>query len=108
LETYKIIKKTRVGNYLVFYPFIDKNPFAEFNHNIVKSKTTLEIFEIIGDNPGIHPSKIANRMELNHKTVKYHVDKLKDVGLVIVKKDGRKSLLYSDIPKDDILFDDSE
>ena len=108
LETYKIIKKTRVGNYLVYYPFIDKNPFAEFNHNIVKSKTTLEIFGIIGDNPGIYSSKIAHRMELDHKTVKYHVDKLKDVELVIVKKDGRKSLLYSNIPHDEILFDNPE
>ncbi len=107
LSTYKIIKKTRVGNYLVFYPFIDKNPFADFNHNIVKSKTTLEIFDIIGDNPGIHPSKIAHRMELNHKTVKYHVDKLKDVDLVIVKKEGRKNLLYSNIPKDENLFENS-
>ncbi len=105
LETYKIIKKARVGNYLVFYPFIDKNPFAEFNHNIVKSKTTLEIFEIIGDNPGIHSSKIAHRMEIDHKTVKYHVDKLRDVELVIVIKEGRKNLLYSNIPKDEFLFD---
>ncbi len=101
LETYKIIKKARVGNYLVFYPFIDKNPFAEFNHNLVKSKTTLEIFEIIGDHPGIHQSKIASRMELNHKTVKYHVDKLMEVDLVVIKKDGRKSLLYSNIPKEE-------
>ncbi|TFG20733.1 MAG: hypothetical protein EU530_02240 [Promethearchaeota archaeon] len=105
LETYKIIKKARVGNYLVFYPFIDKNPFAEFNHNIVKSKTTLEIFGIIADNPGIHSSKIAHRMEIDHKTVKYHVDKLRDVDLVFLKKEGRKILLYSNIPKDDFLFD---
>ena len=108
LETYKIIKKTRVGNYLVYYPFIDKNPFAELNHKIVKSKTTLEIFGIIGDNPGIHMSKIAHRMELDHKTIKYHVDKLKDVELVIFKKEGRKNLLYSNIPKDEILFEDSK
>jgi predicted transcriptional regulator len=71
----------------------------------VKSKTTLEIFGIIGDNPGIHSSKIAHRMEIDHKTVKYHVDKLRDVELVIIKKEGRKNLLYSNIPKDEFLFD---
>ncbi|MBN2154629.1 MAG: hypothetical protein JW776_01115 [Candidatus Lokiarchaeota archaeon] len=100
LETYKIIKKARVGNYLVFYPYIDKNPFADFNQSIAKSKTALEIFEIIGDNPGTYPSKIANRMELDHRTVKYHIDKLSDVGLIRIQKKGRKLLLYTNIPED--------
>ncbi|MFX0101885.1 MAG: winged helix-turn-helix transcriptional regulator, partial [Candidatus Hodarchaeota archaeon] len=77
LETYKIIHKARVGHFLVYYPYLDKNPFANFDPKVAKSKTTLEIFQLIGDNPGMMQSQLARRMELDHKTVKYHLEKLK-------------------------------
>ncbi|MHA1673171.1 MAG: hypothetical protein ACTSYI_06040 [Promethearchaeota archaeon] len=62
LENYKIILKKRVGRFLIFYPFLDKNLFAEFDPSLIKNKTTLDIFQIIGDNPGIIQARIAKRM----------------------------------------------
>jgi predicted transcriptional regulator len=94
LETYKIIFKKRVGHFLIFYPYLDKNPFADIDPTIIKSKTTLDIFQIIGDNPGIIQIRIAKRMELNRKTIKYHLDKLDSAGLIIIKKVGRKTHIY--------------
>ncbi|TFH29062.1 MAG: winged helix-turn-helix transcriptional regulator, partial [Promethearchaeota archaeon] len=95
LENYKIILKKRVGRFLIFYPYLDKNPFAEFDPTIIKSKTTLDIFQIIGDNPGIIQVRIAKRMDLNRKTIKYHLDKLQTAGLIEIKKIGRKAQVYS-------------
>jgi predicted transcriptional regulator len=94
LENYKIISKKRVGRFLIFYPYLDKNPFAEFDPNLIKSKTTLDIFQIIGDNPGIIQARIAKRMELNRKTISYHLEKLNSAGLINIKKIGRKSQIY--------------
>ncbi|QEE17350.1 winged helix-turn-helix transcriptional regulator [Promethearchaeum syntrophicum] len=94
LETYKIISKKRVGRFLIFYPFIEKNPFAEFDINLIKSKTTLDIFQIVGDNPGIVQYQIAKRMDLNRKTIKYHLDKLMSSNLIRIEKIGRKNHIY--------------
>ena len=94
LETYKIISKKRVGRFLIFYPFIDKNPFLDFDINLIKSKTTLDIFQIIGDNPGIFQHQIAKRMDLNRKTIKYHLDKLMSSNLIRIERIGRKNHIY--------------
>jgi predicted transcriptional regulator len=94
LETYKIISKKRIGRFLIFYPFIDKNPFADYDIKIIKSKTTLDIFQIIGDNPGIFQYQIAKRMDLNRKTIKYHLDKLMSSNLIRIEKKGRKNHIY--------------
>ncbi|MHA1522627.1 MAG: winged helix-turn-helix transcriptional regulator, partial [Promethearchaeota archaeon] len=90
LETYHIINKRRVGRYLIFYPYVEKNPFAELDVSIVKSKTTLEIFQIIADNPGINQSHLTKRMDMHRKTVKYHLDKLIKANIVEQKKEGTK------------------
>ncbi|MHA1721333.1 MAG: winged helix-turn-helix transcriptional regulator [Promethearchaeota archaeon] len=94
LETYKIISKKRVGRFLIFYPYIENNPFANFDINLAKSKTTLDIFQIIGDNPGIYQYQIAKRMDLNRKTVKYHLDKLESSKLIKIERIGRKNHIY--------------
>ncbi len=84
-----------MGRFLIFYPFIDKNPFADYDIKIVKSKTTLDIFQIIGDNPGIFQHQIAKRMDLNRKTIKYHLDKLMSSNLIRIEKKGRKNHIYT-------------
>jgi DNA-binding transcriptional ArsR family regulator len=94
LETYKIIHKQRICNYLIFYPFIENNPFAEMDPTLVKSKTTMEVFKIIGDNPGTFINKIALRLDLHRKTVKYHIDKLIEAEIIEKRKDGRKWCLF--------------
>lgn len=91
LETYKIIHKQRIGNYLIFYPYLDKNPFKDVDPTLVKSKTTMEIFKLIGENPDIHINKLAKRLDLHRKTVKYHIEKLQAAELIILKKEGRKN-----------------
>ncbi len=82
LETFKVIKKFRVGQYLTYFPFLEKNPISKLNLELRKSKTTLEILQIVSDNPGIYQSKIAHRLDLNHKTVKYHLDKLMEAEVI--------------------------
>jgi hypothetical protein len=101
LETYKIIHKQRVGHFLIYYPYLDKNPFATLDPKIAKSKTTLDIFQLVADNPGMYQNEIARRMGLDHKTAKYHLDKLTVAELITGRKIGRRTRFFSvDIPKE--------
>ncbi len=94
LETFKIIRKERVGQYLMYYSFLDTNPVSKLDPKLQKSRTTLEIMQLVKDNPGIYQNQIAKRMDLDHKTVKYHLDKLREADIVTSKKSGRRNLFY--------------
>jgi predicted transcriptional regulator len=95
LETYKVIHKQRIGHFLIYYPFLDKNPFIEFDPAITKSKFTLDILQIVGDNPGIQQNHIAKRMESNRKTIQYHLSKLEAVHLIRSERSGRIVKYYA-------------
>jgi len=94
LETFKVIQKQRIGQYLVYYPYTVKNPISKLDLKLRKSRTTLEILQLINDSPGMYQNQIAHRMDLNHKTVKYHIDKLIESELILTKKKGRKNLFF--------------
>ena len=94
LNKYKIIKQARVGKFLVFYPYPDESPLTKKNFELFKSEKTLQIFELIQKNPGIIQSKIALEMDMNRKSVKYHLDKLLKSKLIHYKKIGRTKKIY--------------
>lgn len=100
LETYKVIGKKRIGRYLVYFPYYQKNPISNINLKLKKSELTLKILEIIEDQPGTYNSEIAKILEVDHKTVSYHINKLKDLGLVHSEKSGRKKKLYPNLEAD--------
>lgn len=91
LETFKVIYKQRVGQFLVYFPYLEKNPLSKLELKLQKSQTTLEILQLLGDHPdGMFQSQIARRMDLNHKTVKYHLEKLIDADIIKITKEGRR------------------
>jgi len=97
LERYKIIKNEIVGKYVIYFPYHSKNPLSNIDLKLQKSKTTMEILEMIQITPGITQNQIAKHLGKNHKTVKYHLDKLIEIDLIEKKKQGKKNLLYSTI-----------
>ncbi|MBD3216246.1 MAG: winged helix-turn-helix transcriptional regulator [Candidatus Lokiarchaeota archaeon] len=100
LETYKVIKKKRVGNYVMFIPYYNKNPLSNINLKLQKSELTLQILESIEENPGIWNSKLTDEMEIHRKTIQYHIDKLIDLGLIYKKKEGSKKKIYPNLKAD--------
>ncbi|MHA1585496.1 MAG: winged helix-turn-helix transcriptional regulator [Promethearchaeota archaeon] len=92
LDTYKIIKKKRVGQYLTYYCYLYKNPLSNLNFKLSKSQTTLNILNFIQEHEGCFQSKIAKELKLNHKTVKYHLDKLEELGLLEIKLKGKRKI----------------
>jgi len=100
LETYRVIKKKRVGNYVMFIPYYNKNPLSNVDLKLQKSELTLQILELIEENPGIWNNKLTEEMEIHRKTIQYHIDKLIDLGLVYKKKDGSKKKIYPNLKAD--------
>ena len=90
-----IIKKQKFGQYTIYFPITASLKMDEKSKNLlIKSKTTLEILEIIKKNPGIIPSEISRSLNLSRNTIKYHVDKLSEESLIKLVRKGRKIELY--------------
>ena len=104
LETFKVVRKQRVGQYLLYYPYYEQNPISKLDTKLQKSRTTLEILQMVNDHPGIYQNQIAHRMDLDHKTVSYHLDKLIDANIVIFEAKGRKKNYFpSDYMDEEII-----
>lgn len=100
LETYKVIGKKRIGKYIAYFPYYQKNPLSNIDLKLSKSKLTLEILEMIEENPGIWNNLIKKKFKVDHKTIHYHVQKLKELDLIKLKKDGRKKKIYPNFDSD--------
>jgi len=97
LETYKVIGKKRISKFIAYFPYYQKNPISNLDIELSKSKLTLEILEMIEKEPGLWNNLITKRLKVDHKTIQYHVDKLKELGLINFKKDGRKKKIYPNL-----------
>ncbi len=97
LETYKVIGKKRIGNFIAYFLYYDKNPISNIDFKLSKSKFTLEVLEIIEKEPGLWNNVITKRKKVDHKTIQYHIDKLVELGLVQIKKVGRKNQLFPNL-----------
>ena len=100
LETYKVIGKKRVGKYLVYFPYYQKNPISNLDLKLQKSELTLKVLEMIEEDPGIYNKLITDKLEVDHKTIHYHIKKLINLGLIQTEKSGRKKKLYPNLESD--------
>ncbi len=91
----KIIHKEKFGQYSLYFPSLNEIEKAEgFINGIAKSDNTTKIYEIIKKKPGITSSEISDEIQIARNTVKYHIDKLSNNNLIVLKKSGRKKKLY--------------
>lgn len=97
LETYKVIGKKRIGNYIAYFPYYQKNPISNLDLKLSKSKLTLEILELIENEPGVWNSIITKKKKVDHKTIQYHIQKLLDLGIIHSKKEGIKRKFYPNL-----------
>lgn len=49
---------------------------------------------MINEDPGMWNSKITEKLEINRKTIAYHIEKLKELNLIEIKRYGRKKKIY--------------
>jgi predicted transcriptional regulator len=97
LEKYEIIGKKHVSNYVVYFPYYQKNPLSNLDLKLRKSELTLKVLELIEEKPGMWNNKMAEIFDVDHKTTKYHLDKLMELDLIFSEKDGRKKKYYPNL-----------
>ena len=95
LLKYNVIKKEKYRHFTIYFPITTSFDANEYLENLItKSKTTLEILNIIKENPGVNSSEIARILSLSRNTIKYHIDKLSKEKLVKLTKKGREIELH--------------
>ena len=100
LETYKVVGKKRIGNFIAYFPYYQKNPISNLDLKLSKSKLTLGILEMIEKEPGLWNSIITKHFKVDHKTIQYHINKLKDLNLIHFRSEGRKKKIYPNLESD--------
>ena len=95
LLQYGIIKKEKLGQYVSFFPVLSKKEVKKIPLKLItKSKTSIKILDLIENNPGINSAMIAKKLDMSQSSVKYHVDKLVKLDLIILEKYNREIKLY--------------
>ncbi len=95
LLQYGIIKKEKLGQYVSFFPVLSKKEVKIIPLKLItKSKTSIKILDLIEKNPGINSAMIAKKLNMRRSSVKYHVDKLAKLVLIILEKRNRETKLY--------------
>jgi predicted transcriptional regulator len=107
LETYKVVTKKRVMNYVSYFPYYQKNPISNLELKLQKSDLTLKILKLVKKNPGTWNSLITEKLKINRKTIAYHLTKLEELDLIKMEKEGRKKKIYPTEDLDDIISEDS-
>jgi len=100
LETYKVIGKKRIGNFIAYFPYYQKNPISNLDLRLSKSKLTLGILEMIEKEPGLWNSVITKHFKVDNKTIQYHINKLKELNLIHFRTEGRNKKIYPNLESD--------
>ncbi|MHA1473466.1 MAG: hypothetical protein ACTSQW_10280 [Promethearchaeota archaeon] len=69
LQTYKVVGKKRIGNFMAYFPYYQKNPISNLDLKLSKSKLTLDILEMIEKEPGLWNSLITKHCEGRKKKI---------------------------------------
>jgi DNA-binding transcriptional ArsR family regulator len=69
---------------------------AEMAYVTMKSDTAQKIFAYVVNNEGCYQEQMAESLGVHHDTVRWHISRMQEVGLVRVKREGRKKRHYLD------------
>ena len=90
LEREGLVKSIKFAGKRLYYPKMLRSREAEMAYLTMRSETAQKIFAFIVNNPGCYQEQMAETLGVHHDTVRWHVSRMEEVGLVRVEKDGRK------------------
>ena len=91
LEKAGLIKSIKFGGKRIFFPKNLRTEDVEKAFSVLKHETAQKIFLFILNNEGTHQSAIAKALNIHHDTVRHHVTRMIEAGLVRSYKNGRKT-----------------
>ncbi|MHA2111858.1 MAG: winged helix-turn-helix transcriptional regulator [Candidatus Hodarchaeales archaeon] len=96
LEEDSLIKSIKYAGKRIYYPAGLRSAEAERIYTILRPPTASKIFTFVLNHPGAFQSQIAQGIKppVHHDTVRYHLTRLEDVGLIETKRSGRTVQIY--------------
>ncbi|MFX1369589.1 MAG: winged helix-turn-helix transcriptional regulator [Promethearchaeota archaeon] len=96
LEREGLVKSIKFAGKRLYYPRMLRSQEAEMAYLTMRSDTAKQIFAYVVNNPGCYQEEMASSLGVHHDTVRWHVSRMEEVGLVRVEREGRKKKHYLD------------
>ncbi len=90
LEREGLVKSIKFAGKRIYYPRMLRSKQAEMAYLTLRSKTAQKIFSYIVNNPGCYQEMMAESLGVHHDTIRWHVSRMQEVGLIRVEREGRK------------------
>ncbi len=94
LEREGLVKSIKFAGKRLYYPKMLRSREAEMAYLTMRSDTARKVFAYVVNNPGCYQEEMAESLGVHHDTVRWHISRMEDVGLVRVEKHGRKKKHY--------------
>ncbi len=94
LEREVLVKSLKFAGKRIFYPKMLRSEEAEMAYVTMRSETAQKIFAFIVNNSGCYQEQMAENLGVHHDTVRWHISRMEEVGLVRVERVGRKKKHY--------------
>ncbi len=94
LEREGLVKSIKFAGKRLYFPKMLRSQEAEMAYLTMRSDTAQKIFAYVVNNAGCYQEQMAESLEVHHDTVRWHVSRMEDVGLIKVIREGRKKRHY--------------
>ena len=96
LEREGLVKSIKFAGKRLYYPRMLRSQEAEMAYLTMRSETAQKVFAFVVNNQGCYQEQMADSLNVHHDTVRWHISRMEDVGLVKVVREGRKKRHYLD------------
>jgi predicted transcriptional regulator len=103
LEREGLVKSIKFAGKRLYYPKMLRSQEAEMAYLTMRSETAQKVFAYIVNNPGCYQELMAEAIGVHHDTIRWHVTRMQKVGLIKVKRKGRKKMHFLDILGENLL-----
>jgi DNA-binding transcriptional ArsR family regulator len=94
LEREGLVKSLKFAGKRLYYPKMLRSEEAEMAYVTLRSETAQKIFTFVVNNSGCYQEQIAENLDVHHDTVRWHISRMQEVGLIHVERVGRKKKHY--------------
>lgn len=90
LEREGLVKSLKYAGKRLYYPKMLRTQEVEMAYLTMRSDTAQKVFAYVVNNSGCYQEQMAENLSVHHDTVRWHVSRMEEVGLIKVIREGRK------------------
>jgi DNA-binding transcriptional ArsR family regulator len=90
LEREGLVKSIKFAGKRLYFPKMLRSQEAEMAYLTMRSETAQKVFSFVVNNAGCYQEQMAESLGVHHDTVRWHVSRMEEVGLIKVVREGRK------------------